>query len=154
MWILTIHVKWQTIYLWSKQRSFLQGMKLLLLSLSFSKSEKCLYNPHEALCSSPGHTLCNRANQPIFVGNGNSTISGVAESFCDETFYDFFGHVSELHLYCQQLGGKGFDTHCSLLHTRERVVTSNNGMFVLIDWFSENKIFRYSEWALIWLDFL
>ena len=142
MQILTIHVKWQTIYLWNKQRSFLVGMKLLLLSLSFSKSEKCLYNPHEALCSSPGHTLCNRANQPIFVGNGNSTISGVAESFCDETFYDFFGHVSELHLYCQQLGGKGFDTHCrrSLLHTWGIKLTSNKGLLLLFYWFSESNI--------------
>ena len=80
-------------------------MKLLILLVSISKSEKCLYNPHEALCSSPGHRLCNRANQPIFVGNGNSTLTGVTETFCDETFFDYFGHVSELQLYCQQLGG-------------------------------------------------
>lgn len=70
----------------------------------------CIYNPIEALCSSPANTICNRVDQSIFVGNGHTglitTTTGGAASedystFCDSDYHAYFGFVSELELYCQ-----------------------------------------------------
>merc|ERR1711935_571034 len=81
-----------------------KAMRVILLffcALFASDEGDCLYNPVEALCSSPGNTICNRVNQSIFVGNGQSGLGAAYGTFCDSEYHAYFGFVSELELYCQ-----------------------------------------------------
>ena len=78
-------------------------MKLYIL-FNAILAEECFYNPVDAICSSPANTICNRANQSIFVGNGKSQLGESYGTFCDEMYHSFYGVVSQMNLYCQPAG--------------------------------------------------